>query len=116
MKVLLAEDDEAIREGMAEILAERAPVVAVGSVKEALDALAKESFRLVIADMRLGGDREGGRCVLEKAREMGAHVVVMTGLGEREVRRVLDGVPLDGVLSKPFALDDALALFERLLR
>ena len=115
MKVLLAEDDEGVREGMAELIGERAPVVAVQTVNEALQALGNDQFQLVFADMRLGGDHEGGRRVAEQARARGVPVVLMTGLSTREADRALAGVVPDAVLTKPFALDEALALLDRFL-
>lgn len=115
MKVLVAEDDEGVREGLSDLLAERAAVVAVGSVNEALSALGASSFDLVVADMRFGGEAAGGRKILETARARGAPVVVMSGLSERDVRRTLGDFIPDGHLPKPFAIDDALQLLDRLL-
>ncbi len=115
MKVLLVEDDEGVREGMAELISERAPVVSVRTVGEALAALAKEDFSVVIADMRLAGVKDGGKQVAERARERGAKVVVMTGLTQREIDRALGGVVPDAVLNKPFAIDDAVELLKKLL-
>lgn len=115
MKVLVAEDDEGVREGLSDLLEERAAVVAVATVNDALSALGGDRFDLVVADMRLGGEPAGGRTVLERARARGAPVVVMTGLSERDMRRTLGDFVPDGLLPKPFAIDDALALLDRFL-
>ena len=118
MKVLVAEDDPGVREGLEDLISERALVVAVSSVDEALralDAADGDQFRLVIADMRLGGEHTGGRRVLERARKAGTRVVVMSGLSGHEVKQALDGVEPDAVLSKPFSIDDALEMVDRFL-
>lgn len=115
MKVLLVEDDEGIREGMAELISERAPVVSVRTVAEALAALAKEDFGVVIADMRLAGVKNGGKQVAERAHERGAKVVLMTGLMDLELDRALGGFVPDEVLHKPFPIDVAVELLKKLL-
>ncbi len=113
MRVLVAEDDEGIREGLADLLGERASVVAVASVQEALSELGAGTFDLVLSDMRLGGEHSGGRTILERARARGSNVVVMTGLSERDVRQTLGDFIPDALLAKPFSVDAALALVDR---
>ena len=114
MKVLLVEDDEGVREGMAELIVERAAVVSVKTVAEALAALAKEDFNVVIADMRLAGVKDGGRQVAERAHGRGAKVILMTGLTQRELDRALGGFVPDMVLNKPFAIDDVMEMLKKL--
>ena len=116
MKVLLVEDDEGVREGMAELISESAPVVSVKTLAEALAALAQEEFGVVIADMRLAGVKDGGKQVAERAHARGAKVILMTGLTQREIERALGGVVPDAVLHKPFSIDDAVEMLQKLLR
>jgi DNA-binding response OmpR family regulator len=116
MKVLLVEDDAGVREGLCELVSEQADVRDVGSVAEALAALRSELFDLVLTDLRIGGDRLGGRTILEAARERLVPVAIMSASVPEEVQRALAPFQADAQLTKPFQLDDVLALVERFLR
>ena len=68
MKVLLVEDDTAIREGMTELVSELADARPASSVSEALGMMERELYDLVVTDLRIGGDRDGGRKIVAAAR------------------------------------------------
>ena len=115
MKVLLVEDDAGVREGLCELVSEQADVRDVDSVEAALAALQAERFELVLADLRIGGERLGGRTILEAARARWAPVAIMSASVPEEVERALAPLHADAVLTKPFQLEDVIHLVERFL-
>jgi CheY-like chemotaxis protein len=115
MKVLLVEDDAGVREGLSELVSEQATVHDVGSVPEALAALRAELYDLVLTDLRIGGDRLGGRTILEAARGRLVPVAIMSASVPEEVERTLAPLRPDAQLTKPFQLEDVLGLVERFL-
>jgi CheY-like chemotaxis protein len=111
MNILVVEDDDGVREVMTDLLSESARVQAVQSVADALTALAAGSFELIFADLRIRGANNGGQQIIAAARGAFCPVVIMTGLQREEMRRLLGGLQPDGVLLKPFAIEEALSVF-----
>ncbi len=116
MHVLLVEDDPSLREGLAELISELSEVRAASTVPEALALLVEQPFDLVVADLRIGGDRDGGKKIVETARRQLVPVVVMSALTLTEIRSQLDRTPPDDVLCKPFQVEDVLDLVGRFVR
>ena len=58
-RILIVDDEPNIRSGLAKGLEKLADVRVAGSVNEALDCFDEDSFQLLIADVRLPGDRDG---------------------------------------------------------
>ncbi|MFL5351865.1 response regulator [Archangium sp.] len=115
MKVLLVEDDTSLREGMVELVSEQAEVREAGSVPQALAALREELFALVLTDLRIGEKGEGGRIILEAARQRLQPVAVVSASTAQEVVRVLRPHEPDAVLAKPFLIEDVFGLVERFI-
>ncbi|WP_375764715.1 response regulator [Archangium gephyra] len=113
MKVLLVEDDASLREGMGELISEKAEVRETGSVAQALAALSEELFSLVVTDLRIGDTGEGGRIILEAARKRLQPVAIVSAATAEEVVKVLRPHEPDVVLAKPFQIDDILGMVER---
>lgn len=113
MKVLLVEDDTSLREGMVELVSEQAEVREAGSVPQALAALREELFGLVLTDLRIGEKGEGGRIILEAARQRLQPVAVVSASTAQEVVRVLRPHEPDAVLAKPFQIEDVFDLVGR---
>ena len=111
MRLLLVEDDEGVREGLADVLGYHGDVNAVGDLLEARRLLSEGSFDLIVADLRIGGDRSGGKKIVGAARERGVPVVIVSGSSREEIDRALGEDRADGILTKPFLLED----FERLI-
>lgn len=111
-RILLAEDEVVIRAELRRLLnGSGHEVVEVGSVPEALTELAKGPPDLLITDVRLPG--APGTQLIEAAG--GAPVLVMTSYAT--VRSAVDAMKLGAAeyVSKPFDLDEFLAIVERLL-
>lgn len=107
-RILVVDDDTALREMIATALSVRgANVVAVATQREALATEGK--FDLALIDMLLPDVT--GDVLLKELRGNGKVVrgLLVTG-AEVERMRLVDGRESDGVLRKPFRLDD---LFER---
>ena len=108
-RVLIVEDDADVRESLRESLEEEGyAVLGVASGREGLEAIAQESFCLVISDYYMA-DMNGGvfvRTVLE--RHPGVHQVLLTGADKKTVSMI--GVP---VLYKPVDYDSLMQVLER---
>ncbi|WP_239576548.1 response regulator [Archangium primigenium] len=113
MKVLLVEDDAGLREGMAELISELVEVREASSVAQAQRALGEELFALVLTDLRIGDTGSGGRVILEAARKRLLPVAIVSASATEEVLKMLAPHVPDAVLTKPFQLEDMLALVER---
>jgi len=82
-RILIVDDEPNIRSGLARGLDQETRVIATAaSVNEALDKFDDESFQLVIADVRLPGDRDGLDLIsLVQERRPGTTVIVITAHG-----------------------------------
>ena len=113
-KIVIAEDDDAMREFLAQALSRRGHSVSTASNgAEALRAI--EGCDLLLTDVRMPGV-DGvslARCVASEYPETA--VIFVTGFAH-EVRHEpsLDNLKLD-VLSKPFQLNDLVQAVDRML-
>jgi signal transduction histidine kinase/CheY-like chemotaxis protein len=108
-RILLVDDDPALREMMFTALAMRgAEVVAAATPAEALAA--EGHFDLALVDMRLG--EQSGDVLLSELRTAGRIGVGLIVTGSETLPDLVDGGSPDGVLRKPFQLED---LYERVL-
>ena len=113
IKVLLVEDDRALREALADtLLLAGHDYVAVGSAEEALTAVTKDAFNLVLSDVNMPGMDGHQLLSLLRARQPQLPVLLMTAHGA--VERAVDAIRQGAVdyLVKPFepkALLDLLA-------
>ena len=84
--VLIVDDEPNIRSGLAKGLEKEAThVETAGTVNEAIDLFDAGSFQLVIADVRLPGDRDGLELVsLIQQRQPGTTTIVITAHGTVE--------------------------------
>lgn len=114
--VLLVEDDEAIRRGLARGLTEQGASVSVaGTAVEAVKALATERPDAVMLDLGLP-DLDGADVLALIRAQSDLPVVVATARDEdREVVRLLDA-GADDYLIKPFSAAQAMARLRAVLR
>ncbi|MFP2963715.1 response regulator [Myxococcus sp. 1LA] len=115
MRVLLVEDDASLREGMGELISELAEVHALSTGEDAVAALQAERFVLVITDLRISGGEQGGRTVVEAARQRHQPVAVVSAATPDEVVQAVLPHVADAILLKPFQIDDIVALVERFI-
>jgi len=114
--ILALDDDPSIRGLVADYLGDNElRVTAVATGKELAEAMARETFDLVILDVRLQG--EDGMQIARRLREDSAiPILMLTGRAE-EADRVM-GLELgaDDYLTKPFSPRELLARVRALLR
>jgi two-component system response regulator FlrC len=114
IKVLLVEDDRALREALADtLLLAGHDYKAVGSAEEALIAVAGESFSLVLSDVNMPGMDGHQLLTLLRARQPQLPVLLMTAHGavERAVDAMRQGAA--DYLVKPFEPKALLELVAR---
>jgi DNA-binding response OmpR family regulator len=102
--ILLLEDDEDLRELVADLLqAEGYEVVGVGSAQEALTVAGRSDFHLLLTDVRMAGEADGV-AVLEAVKSRARHLrsIVMTGFADLEVPVRAARLQADDYLTKPF--------------
>ena len=114
-KILVVDDDRSICKLMGSILKmESYPFRVATSGEQARQALEEERFDILVSDIYLGDD--SGLNLLEqiKASNADAEVVIMTAHGSMEtaVRAVHNGA--FDYISKPFVVDDILAVLHRI--
>jgi DNA-binding response OmpR family regulator len=101
-KVLVVEDDTVLANLLGRYLANQgAEVEVVNTAEEALEAISREKFDVLVADMVLPGMR--GEELAARLRESGAgaRVILMTGYPLDRHDPVLQGPDVDRILQKP---------------
>lgn len=114
IKVLLVEDDRSLREALADtLLLAGHDYHAVGSAEEALKAVAREAFSLVVSDVNMPGMDGHQLLSLLRARQPQLPVLLMTAHGavERAVDAMRQGAA--DYLVKPFEPKALLDLVSR---
>jgi DNA-binding NtrC family response regulator len=116
MRLLLVEDKETFRRLLLQTLAGSAwDVLAVGDPSEALEALERSPFEVLVTDLRLPGF--SGLELLKRAKRMhpAIRIVLMSAFGEPKdiVEAMRWGA--DEFLPKPFDLDHFHSVLEHLL-
>ncbi len=113
-RLLVVEDDNSVRTTIVTFLeCEGYTVEAVGSTREAIDRLNRDSYPIVISDIYL--DERTGIDVLRTAREQNPScaVILMTARGSMETVMAATQNGAFDYIAKPFELDDMLATIRR---
>lgn len=112
-RVLILDDEPAVRESLTSLLETLdLGVVAAAGIEEAVAALDRHPFQLILADLSLGG--KGGKEGLEfvtrvRRRGLNTPVVVFTGLGSEEVRAEALARGAKDLWSKSLPIEDFVA-------
>ncbi|HYD52727.1 MAG TPA: response regulator [Gemmatimonadaceae bacterium] len=113
-KVLIVEDERCIREPLVELfeVPGTTDVTAADSLDEALAALRRESFDLVITDIRLGARRDGGLQAMASASLLSpdAPVIALTAFPDDDNRGAARRLGARHFLEKPVDLTVIAAL------
>lgn len=107
--ILVVDDDDALRSLLVEYLTGHGlSVTAVGTAKDAVHAVAKSSFNLVLLDLSLP-DGDGLELARQWREKQTMSIICLTGRSE-EADRVM-GLELgaDDYITKPFSLREVLA-------
>jgi CheY-like chemotaxis protein len=111
--ILVVDDDPTILATVSETLdMEGYPVVTATNGREALEAVERDSPTIVLLDMRMPVLDGWGFMRVARERHMNLKVVVMTAAAD--ARRWAAEIGAQGVLAKPFELDELIAAVERM--
>jgi DNA-binding response OmpR family regulator len=103
-KVLLVDDDDAVREMMTQTLQHKGfEVVAAGNVTEALRSIASGSFDVLITDLHMPNPGDGFT-VVTAMRHFQPKALTLIVSGYPDVQRAMDTIALeaDEIIVKPF--------------
>ncbi len=106
--VLLVEDEESIRESLVELFeSDDVETIAAATVAEAQRCLAGRVVDLVVTDIRLGAQRDGGLQVMAAAGMLAADapVIVLTAFPDENNRLAAQRLGATHFLQKPVDLD-----------
>ncbi len=110
MRVLVVDDEAAIRQVLTDILADEGhQVVAASNGREAIEVLGTVVPDVILLDMNM--PVMDGRTFYRELRPQGWEipVVVLSAVG---ARRVASDLGADAAIDKPFDLDEVLAVVE----
>jgi DNA-binding NtrC family response regulator len=116
--VLVVDDDATTRDLLNELLsAEGHLVVTSGSGEEALEIGRRQSFHVIISDMKLGSNLNGLDVLRTyKAIQPESEVILITAFGSMETAIEAVKAGAFDYLSKPFKLEEVVLLVGRALR
>lgn len=116
-KILIAEDEEAIRIGLVDTLeSEGYDVVAVPDGQAALDAAATGGFQLMVLDVMMPNMSGYDVCRRLRKRDDNTPVLMLTAKGDEIDKVVGFELGCDDYVTKPFGVRELLARIAALLR
>ncbi|MFN8613453.1 MAG: response regulator [Vulcanimicrobiota bacterium] len=108
--ILVLEDDEDLRELVADLLrAEGYEVVGVSNAQDAVTVARRSDFHLLLADVRMAGEADGV-AALEAIKSRAPHVrsIIMTGYADLDVPVRAARLQADDYLTKPFEFHELM--------
>ena len=112
-QVLIVEDEASIRDTLADVFEVASSlVVTAATLDEAKSALTRETFDLIVTDVRLGANRDGGLQVMAAAGLLSpdATVIVLTAFPDDDIRLASERLGATHFLAKPAELTTIAAL------
>ena len=106
--VLIVEDEQSIRDVLVELFdVAGARVASAASLADAKAVLARQSFDLIVTDIRLGGRRDGGLQVMAAAGVLSpdASVIALTAYPDDDNRHASLRLGATHFLEKPVSLE-----------
>lgn len=112
-RVLIADDEPIVRSLLGEILGENFLCVKVGSAEEALEALSRETFNLVLSDIQMTGI--SGLEMTPRVREIAPDTVVIMISGQNSIESAVKAMRAGAFdyITKPFTFDQVEAVIHR---
>lgn len=106
-RVLIVEDEDTIRESLADLFDGCAAVYAAATLERAVGALHERTFDLVVTDLQLGAKRDAGFQVMAVAALLSAEatVVVLTAFPDATARAAAGRLGAAHFLTKPVDLE-----------
>jgi DNA-binding response OmpR family regulator len=117
-EIVIIEDDPSIASFLRDLLAMDGYRAAAFADGTALDAVIAAAPRLIFLDLMLPAPdgAEICRCLRADSRTRTTPIVFMTAAAPMSLGQRLGGCAYDGLLHKPFDIDDVLALAARYVR
>src|SRR5205085_9329812 len=114
-RILIADDDEQIRDVLHELLSDHYECTEVSSAEEALDTIGRETFDLVLSDIMMGGIT-GLEMVPQVLKQSPDTVVIMIS-GEQNIESAIEALRVGAFdyITKPFDLQHVEAAVRRAL-
>lgn len=120
-KILFVDDETQITETLSLALTRRSKeyeIVGASSVEEAMQRLSSDSFDVVVTDVQMPG--KSGFDLLQEIRTnerlKTLPVIVITGMGDQEMKRQAIDSGADDLLAKPVSVSDLVARLKSALR
>lgn len=117
-KVLVVDDEPTILLSLSHCLSSQGvEVIKCRSYEIAVEALSRYFFDLVIADLRLGGNRsQGGLEILDLVKRISPEtaVIIMTAYGSDEVKKEAYNRGAFHYFDKPLNLENLISLLQEL--
>lgn len=114
--ILIVEDEQSIRDVLVELFdVEGTRVESAATLLEAKEMLARGSFDLIVTDIRLGGNRDGGLQVMAAAGVLSpdATVIALTAYPDDGNRHASIRLGATHFLEKPVSLETLAELASR---
>ena len=114
--ILIAEDEDGVRESLAEVLSEEGyGVTAVGDGSDAIAAIGEREYDVVLSDLRMPG--ADGLQVLRRVREMSPQTLVLIMTAHATVETAVEALRrgAQDYLLKPILFEEVLHKIENLL-
>lgn len=115
-RVLIVEDEQSIRDVLVELFdVDGTRVESAATLPEAKEVLARGSFDLIVTDIRLGGNRDGGLQVMAAAGVLSpdATVIALTAYPDDSNRHASIRLGATHFLEKPVSLETLAELATR---
>ncbi len=114
-RILIADDEPAVRRVLCELLTEHHDCVEVGSAEEALDALRVQNFNLIVSDVNMNGI--SGLDMLPEVSKIAPDALVIMISGYQNIENAIRALRAGAFdyITKPFAFDHVEAVVKRAL-
>ena len=106
--VLIVEDEPCIRDVLVELFEGSGAVIeAAGTLDEAIRLLATRCYSLILTDVRLGGQRDGGLRVIASAGLLSpeAHIIALTAFPDDDTSAASRRLGASHYIEKPVPLE-----------
>lgn len=115
-RILIVDDEKAIRDILSEILSVMGfEVVVASSGNEGLHLFLKDSFDLVLTDLEMPGIDGWTLALYIKEKSPKTPIVLVTGEDKGGIMEKLEGSCVDSVMFKPFRLEDIQETVQNML-
>jgi two-component system OmpR family response regulator len=105
-RILVIDDDESILDLLQDILSSDYSITTASNAQKGQERLGREHFDLVIVDLGLPGMSGMDLIQRLRAEPSYAKLPILVVSAYTELAQRLDGLQVDGVLSKPFSLSE----------